>query len=738
VVAAALVWLLGLGIWRRQQGLVAVLGVGLVLAAGWQYALASHPSPSALAPFVGSGPVRLRGVVEAEPEALGRAVRYRVAVRHVQVEAGWQGVRGRVLAILPASLAFRYGDLLELEGELEPVTADYLARQGIEGLMSYPRARWLAGGLGDPFMARIIDLRQRLAGALVRALPEPEASLAQGVLLGRRAALPQEALRAMDAAGLSHLLAASGQNVALIAGMTVAALGWLVGRRQAAALGLALTGGYAFLVGGSPPIVRAAIMGGLYGLALMMGRPGGGLQPLLLAGAAMTAWDPSLVDDVSFQLSFASTLGLVLMAGPLQALAWRWLEGRAPVALLGLLRPVVGVTAMTVAAVAFTLPVSALTFREASAVAVAANVLAVPAFAPLLATAALVSVLGVVWGGLAPWLGWLAWPWAAYTLAVAQAMASVPGAVVSLREVGLGHALAYVLALGLAVWAVRRGGRVAMRPPPPSWTPVAALALVALAGGMAWLWASLPSGDALRVAFLDVGDGAAALVTTPAGHRLLIDGGPSGEALMAALGRQLPFWERRLDMVVLTAPKAGRLGGLPEAMERYRVGQVLAAPMSAPTGLFRAFQEAVSRHDVSQRWGREGVRVPLGRGALLEVLYPPEEGPLALRLSYGDVSFLFLSDLGPEEQERLATEHDLRADVLLLPRAGARDSLSPMALDEMAPKVAVLSVARGDRFGRPSPQTLRLLEGVLVLRTDHDGDVVVETDGHRLWVRRGR
>jgi competence protein ComEC len=746
VVAASLLWTLSIGLWRGKEGLLVLAGVVLVLAAGWRYTTVPRGTSSDIGPLMEVGPVRLRGVVDAEPQALGSAVRYRVAVRHVQVEGGWQAVRGRVLVTMPASLSFQYGDLLELEGELQapPSFPDfdyraYLARQGIGALMPYPRARWLAGGMGDAVLARIVELRGRLAGALEEALPEPEASLAQGVLLGKRGALPPQVLQDMDATGLSHLLAASGQNVALIAGVTTLALAWLVGRRQAALVGLALTGSYAFLVGGSPPVVRAAIMGGLHGLALLVGRPGGGLQPLLLAGTAMTAWDPLLADDLSFQLSFASTLGLVWASHPLQSLAWRWLEGRAPAPVLGLLWPLMGVMAMTVAAVAFTLPVMALNFGRLSTVALVANVLAVPAFAPLLLTSAVVAALGVVWEGLAPWLGWVVWPWAAYILGVAKALAALPGAVVSLQNVGMGHVLAYVAALGLAtLLLVRKREKRAVALVPLPGRALAMLVLVALAGGVVWLWVSLPHGHLLRVVFMDVGDGAAALITTPAGHRVLIDGGPSGEALMAALGRNLPFWERRLDLVVVTWPKATRLGGLVEAMDRYEVGWVLAAPMAVDTALFRSFQEASRRQGVVQRRGVAGTHVSMGEAAL-EVLYPQDEGPMALRLRYGTVSFLFLSDLGRREQEQLLRLHSLKGDVVLLPRGGSGGSLDPVVAREMAPRLAILSVGGGGRSHRdPSPETLALLEGAQVLRTDLHGDIVVETDGRHLWVRHGR
>jgi competence protein ComEC len=744
--------------WRPRLLPWALLAAALPFLAAWRYdATLPRPQATPLAPYVAAGTVLLRGVVDGEPQEGSSGVRYLLSVREAQAEADgpWREVSGRVLVTAPPQPRYRYGDLLELEGELTPPPAvpgfdyrAYLGRRGIVALADFPRLRLLDAGRGSGLQGAFIAWREGLAAALKRSLPEPEASLAQGVLLGRRAALPPDLRAAMDAAGLSHLLAASGQNVALLAALAVGLLGWALGRRWAGLIALGAIAAYALLVGGQPPVVRAAIMAGLYVLARLVGRPGGGLLPLLLTAAVMTAHSPQAVQEVSFQLSFASTLGLMLLSPSLLAWGEAWVARWGPLA-HGLLVPLLEVLAVTLAAVAAVLPIAAINFARLSLVAPLANLLAVPAFTVALAGSGAVALAEALWSGAGEWLWPLAWAPAAYLTAVARALGSLPLASLTLGGFGLGHALACYALLALAAWGASRWQpQRRQRPPLPVWA-LAGGGLAALTGLALWLAvASYGSPGRLEVVFLDVGEGNAVLVTTPAGRRVLIDGGPSGEAVAAALSRQLGPWERRIDLLVLTYPRAGRLAGLLEVLERYEVGQVLAPPVGVGTALFRAWQDALWREGAEVVYAVAGLRLALD-GALLEVLWPqepplttptdPHPWALVLRLSLGRASFLFPSDAPARVQEALLAERaPLAASVLQLPGNGARGSLSPLLPGPVAPAAAVLSVGEGNRYGHPSAEVLALVSGVPLFRTDLHGDVTFETDGRSLRVRGGR
>ena len=290
------------------------LGATLIFAASWRYESTLPPdAPSGIAQRNDSDPVRFRALVVSEPDDRGGVVRYRLAVREVYQGGRWRPESGGILMRTAPFSPYAYGDLLDLEGELEtPPTFDdfdyraYLLRRDLGSLIAYPSAQVIARDQGSAFRATLIDVRTLLSDALTDALPEPEASLATGGLLGKRARLPADLTEDMNATGTSHLVAVSGQNVTLIAGLLIAALAWAVGRRPAAWLALAAIIGYSFLVGGEPSVVRAAIMGGLYVVATALGRQSSALIALALAGAVMTAIDPQVVHGVSFQLRNAT------------------------------------------------------------------------------------------------------------------------------------------------------------------------------------------------------------------------------------------------------------------------------------------------------------------------------------------------------------------------------------------------------------------------------------------------
>jgi len=797
-VLAFAVLLVGRRSWRALPWamLVAIMLVG----GAWQYdatlppaepqGIASYNCPSDQHDDCDRPLVRFRAVVSGEPDERGSSVRLRLSVREVSVDGRWQETSGGVLMRAPLFPRFEYGDLLEVTGKLETPPAsedfdyrDYLARHGVYSTIAYPKTSLLATGQGNPLWARLYDLRADLGSALADALPEPEASLAQGILLGRRASLPPSLTEAFNDTGTSHLLAVSGYNVTLVAGLVIAGLAWLIGRRPAAWLALAAILGYAFLVGGQPSVQRAAVMGGLYVVATALGRQGGGLQALALAGAGMTAFDPQLIKEPSFQLSFASTLGLMVFAPALRARLERALlpaggdDGDPRSALPGVLRGAVELTAVTLAAIAFTLPIVAVHFGRISLVALPANLLTVPAFPLIMITSALTAVGGVLSSGVGTFFGWLTWPAVAYLRAVVEAAAEVPSAAISVDGFEPWHAAVYYAALAGVVWlAARRPGRPLL-PTAPEWlgrlwplfarpepsagssfdrlrmsgkpSPVLGLAgVLGLASVFVWLSALGglgPSAEGrLTVTFLDVGQGDAVLIRSPAGHRILVDGGPSSEAISEALGRHLPFWDRHLDLVVLTHPDQDHLAGLVTVLERYDVDRALLPPTADDGPAYRAWREALDRERVPVDEAVAGQWIDLGGGAWLSVLHPPpealvgadeDENGVVLKLTLREASFLLTADLGEKGEAYLINRRaDLRATVLKVAHHGSASSTSPAFLAAVQPLAAVVSVGRDNRFGLPAPETLARLEPRSIFRTDVHGDIEISTDGSRLWV----
>jgi len=749
----------------------AAMAAGLLVGGAWLYQ-SSLPSgePQGIALYNDGSAVRFRAVVSGEPDGRGSSLRLRLSAREVLIDGRWQSTSGGILMRSGLFPRYDYGDLLEVKGKLETPPEfedfdyrDYLARQGIGSIINYPQMSLLATGQGNPIQAWVYDLRGELSSSLEDALPEPEAALAQGILLGRRASLPDDLRQDLNNTNTSHLIAVSGYNVTLVAGLFIGGLAWLIGRRPAAWLALLAIIAYAVLVGAQPSVQRAAIMGGMYVVAIALGRQSGALQGLALAGAGMTAFDPLLMKDISFQLSFASTLGLVLFApavrARLEAILARWSSDRE---LAGPLRGVIELLAVTVAAIAFTLPITAVNFHRISLIAVPANLLTVPAFPVIMIASALTAVGGMIAAPIGTFLGWLTWLPVAYLVHVVRLLADLPFAAASVDGLTTSHALAYYAALAGVVWLTARRPAKLSLPPAPAWAsdllstlarPLAALPtlgiaiVLALASVLVWMLILGSPGDRLSVTFLDVGQGDAILIRSPAGHNILVDGGPNGEAITAALGRHLPFWDRHLHLVVLTHPDQDHLAGLVTVLERYDVDQVLAPALTDDSAAVRAWQEAIASKDIPQREAFAGQWIDLGDGARLSVVYPPPEpvpaeeddGSLVLKVSLGEAAFLLTGDIGAEGEASLVSNHaDLRAPVLKVAHHGSAGSTSAAFLAAVQPLTAVISVGEDNGYGLPSPETLDRLGKRPVFRTDRNGDVAMSTDGERLWIRVGR
>jgi len=746
---------------RPQLAAIGLLSAGFFVAGAVRYDATIPPDePTGIARYNDAGFVRIRALVTDEPEVRGRSQRVRLEVREVFVDGRWQRESGGVLLRRGLFPRHHYGDLLELAGELEtpPTFPDFdyreiLARQGTGSLVAYPEVRTIASGRGNDALAIVHATRRRLGDALARALPEPQAALAQGILLGQRSAIPADLSADLNATGTSHLIAISGQNVSLVAGLVISTLAWLIGRRQAALVALLTIAGYTALTGASPTVVRAAIMGGLLVTATLAGRPASAATSIGLAGALMTGLEPQVLHDVSFQLSFAAILGIVYLAPALRERgveqARRWgvdAEG-------GLTGSIVESAAVTAGAVLATLPLIALHFGRVSVIALVPNLLLVPAFPLILGASALTAVAGAIWAPLGQASGFLAWALLSYMVEVGRFFAGLPAASVAIDGFGRGHAAGAYVALAAITWLLhgRRPAAITehdgLRRRPftlrarRAWLFAGGLAVAA---AIAW-WAALDHSDGrLTVSVLDVGQGDAILIETPEGRRVLIDGGASGQAVTGALSAELPFWERTIDLVVLSHPQEDHLAGLIDVLERYDVRQVLATAVEADTALYREWRDLISEEAVPYHAARAGDVIDLGDGVALRVLGPGagvvasgdvNDASLVLRLEWQQASFLLTGDIeAAGERALLASGAEVQSTVLKVAHHGSRTSSSPALLAAVRAAVAVVSVGANNPFGHPSLGVLERLGGSFVLRTDEHGTVRLTTDGERLWV----
>jgi len=232
---------------------------------------------------------------------------------------------------------------------------------------------------------------------------------------------------------------------------------------------------------------------------------------------------------------------------------------------------------------------------------------------------------------------------------------------------------------------------------------------------------------------------------SPSGHQILVDGGPSPATITFALGKALPFWDRSLDLVILTHPQEDHLAGLIGVLERYQVGLLLDSGEDCASEACQRFWELVEVKEIPYRKAEAGMRVELGDGVRIEVLHPPPEllrgtgsdvnnNSVVLKVTMGRASLLLTGDIEEEgERALLASGRALRNLVLKAPHHGAATSLTPRFLGEVSPQLVIISVGE-NKFGHPAPETLAKLSSLTTLRTDEEGTIEVVTDGERYWV----
>ncbi len=695
----------------------------------------------------------------------------------------------RVAATLPRYPAIAPGDAIRLEGRLQPPPADdggygtYLRRIGVAATV---RARTLALLPGTATPAdRLEDLRRASGEALARALPEPEAGLAAGILIGLRDRVGRDLAAAFTTAGVSHVVAISGWNIAIVAAVVGALLRGRLGRRGRSLATLAAIVAYTVFAGASPSVVRAAVMAAVVLLARESGRAGAAATALGWAATLLLVAEPRTVGDAGFQLSVLATAGLIAWGTALTERLRAWGGGRLP----GWLAESLGVS---LAAQAATLPVVLAGFGRLAILAPAVNLAVVPLVAPAMATGAAALAGGwLTLAGAPPILGTLAglpgWLALAVMVAIVRFAAGLPFASVTLPPpfgAVAGIAVGAIM-LAAASGRLRRPdlarlrrirtpagdpGQTATgtgggspearsrstdrraRPGRPTRLLATALALSIAAVGISA--ANRPDG-LVHVTVLDVGQGDAILVEGGRGGRLLVDGGPNPDRLLVELDARVPPWDRRIDLLVLTHPHEDHVAGLALLLERYRVGRVFEPGMIGPGPGYRAWLAALDRLGIRPAPLSTGDTFGLD-GIGFRVLWPdpgtvprqPADGGTAINNvsivllgTVGRQRFLLAGDIEEGVDPILLARGLPRLDLLKVAHHGSRTSSTGAFLDAVRPRLAVVSAGARNPYGHPAPATLaRLAErGVRLFRTDRDGSVEATLDGlGRLEVRPDR
>jgi competence protein ComEC len=700
---------------------LSALGV-LAIGTGWS-GFHHRGLDGALLSTLASERVVIEGTLKTDPRETTLGWSATAQVRRVEWPDGAATLRSSVWVSgsddMPRA---RRGDLVLLEGVLrvpeDEGFAEALRHKGIPAqlqLQTFTRV----GPSPSAFVRATQGARNVVGSSIERVFPSKEAGLLLGLLLGDDSGLDPGLERDFRATGLSHLLVVSGGNVAMVLAPVLAAAALLrLSRWPKFAVGFGAVAFFTVLTGAEPSVLRAGAMACIALVGVLAGRPRTTASILSAAVLGLLVIDPWLVWSVGFQLSVTATAGMVALASPLAERFGRFLPSPIATAAGATISAQLGVTSILL-----------YHFHEVPLVTLPANLAAFPLVAPSLLLGAVAAGTGLVWFPLGKIMGAVAILPMRWLELVADHLGKAPVGYLTSEGGPLVLVVGTAVVAAVIVW-IRT-----------CWKPPRTAIAVAVAVLPVFVWASaLGSGppDGFTVRFFDVGQGDAALLTTPEGATVLVDGGPERDQVateLSALGI------KRLDIVVASHPHADHIVGLPSVLARLPVGLLLhpGCEDEEPSPLQADLDRAIADESVEVRNPRAGDTFWLGL-LRLDVLSPDRcwtgtesdanNDAFVIRATYEAHVVLIASE--PEEPAQewlLESGTDLQADLLKVPHHGAATSV-PEFFDAVDAEVAIVSVGEND-YGHPTAFTLDALvgSGAQVWRTDRHGTITVSFVG---------
>jgi competence protein ComEC len=650
-----------------------------------------------------------------------------------EVDVRVDSAAGRVLVVAPEPVGdLTVGSEVRAEGVLEPPEpwrAAYLRRLGIGMVLRTDRIDEQPGRRGG-FAGWIDGIRERAEEALGRGMPDREAALARGFVLGEDDRIDHRTRDDFQRSNLTHLLAVSGENVILLCLLSWPLLALISLPLRARLIGaLCLIAIYVPVTGAGPSIQRAGVMGAAGLIAALADRPRARWYAVLLAATITLAINPRAEGDVGWQLSFAAVIGIMLWGRRLASLiSGSRGRGSARAALAE-------AVAVTASATVATAPLMAEAFDQFSPAALPANVLAAPAVAPAMWLGMLAGIAGQIpLLPVAP-INWFDSLCLAYIAQIAHWLAAPDWALLTVHlgsvwSVGAAYAGLVVVMELLLRWLGRRRGQ--LRPPRRALLVPVGVALAAVGLVVAWPSGTAsspptPSGD-LAVRVLDVGQGDSILLDPPDGDPVLVDTGPRRDGVEDRLNE---LGIHRLAAIVISHDQSDHAGDLGELLEEIKVDRVVYGRADPR---LRAAAAAAGAEPYRLAEGGE-----LDSGSLrLSALWPPREllgetgeDPnllcLVLVAQWRHFSMLLTGDA---EAEAVSMDPG-PVDVLKVAHHGSADAGLGELLERSVPKLAVISVGEGNSYGHPTEATLAELQAhdVPTLRTDTRGEIDIDANG---------
>ena len=763
----------------RKKGIATLTALLLLWGAG-VFSLVPYrtpiPTSGNILSFADGSRINIEGIIDTGPMETHDRTRIFLQTTYVHTPAASYRVTGRIrLSILETHREFRYGDRIRFFCRLTPPRnfenpgrfdyVRYLAYRSVfaTAVLSDDRGIIKIGHAeGNAVFLLMEGYRDKVRAAIDGCLPSPERDVLKALVLGEKNTLAEPVKERFAALGISHLLAISGLHVGIVALVTYALvmavlklfykiLLYVDAGRLAVLVSIVPVLFYCFIAGFHLPTIRAFIMMLTYVLGLLLGRPEDLLSTVFLAAFVILLCMPPALFDISFQLSFTAVISLIIIIPALRPLFFVTsdrlvsdqegsISGRA-------YRVVIGLFLASTAAILGTLPLQALAFNRFSFMGFFANMLFVPFVGFLIVPAGLLATLFLPVCSPLSFLFYKATGLLIHQLLLVVSFWSGV-------ETGQMHVVApavpeivlyYAALLSGVFFLTRQQFRNALL----------AVACCIVLGFSFGLYQQRGI-DLLRVTFLDVGKGDAALVEFPGKETMLIDGGgffddsfDVGQAIIAPVLYKRGI--KKIDYVVLSHPHKDHMGGLSYIIRNFCIGEIWMTGAGSDDLAYKRLMTAVQEKGITKKFcsrktppvfaGDAEVRVisPGAVQSLREITsyYGTNNNSLVIKITYGTISFLFTGDiLGEAEQSLVRSESCLASTIIKVPHHGREGSSTQEFVQNVSPEIAVISCrARGGGVS-PSPRVLGEYRrvGARVYRTDTDGAIMIDTDGEQFSV----
>ena len=781
---ALLLLLVGAVLIKKEHKMAwACLWLGLILLGAGRYYLAINIEENNIIKLAGQQ-VKLQGKL-AESPSVTRDEKGKLHLQYVvEVEKVWQGsksgkagqvMQGKLLVyggeeslknIAVESIEGIYGqvgDGIQLVGTISEFH-DY----GNPGRMNRVMSNKAKGICGRAMISKcslVIEPRQekslsKLAeqvrkqyeAYMAQAMPKQDAAAIFAMLFGGYQGIRPELLEAFTITGIVHILSVSGSHITLMAGTAN-----IVGRflhmspRSTAVLATGVILFYSLLAGAIPPVIRSALMGILTLLALTAGRERDAQHILGLVALGLLLYSPLWLFDISFQLSFGATAGLLYLAPPLR----ERLRKKLPVFVADSL-------AVTIGAQLSVLPIIAWYFNVLSLSSLLANLV----IAPIVEWIIVAGLLAGLLASLFPLAGKVVFLLASVVLGLVYELsrwvAALPGSQIYMPTFSWWGGMLYYMGLGWLVigdehrkcvgskYLLAMGQKLRDS---KGWQAISLLGMLAV---VFYCWQMGCNNKEMQVHFIDVGQGDSALVITPHGRAFMVDTGGVREGSYDIGSRVdvpylLHYGVEKLDYIFLTHAHDDHAGGVKGILTKIPVGAIGIGHEGAGDYLQTFGTGELGKIKKLLVPLQEGTSIELD-GVRIDMLYSPESRKVQksqlqatgnefsnlIRVSYGEASFLFTGDLiAEQEQQVLANGTNVASTVLKVGHHGSRTSSSQEFLTAVNPGWAVISCGYNNSFGHPHKEILNRLTSCTkaeILRTDQQGAIVFRTDGKSIKV----